>query len=61
MFIIRRLIDYCSMRALKYDQVKNMLAAQDESLDYIYAVGSNVMRRDKWLERVVKLQNLIDE
>ena len=57
-WISRRLIDICCKKALKYDQRSEMLLKQ-EGLKYIYAVGSNAYERDKWLKRVVKLQNWI--
>ena len=30
-----------------------------KSIDYIYAVGSNVYERNIWLKRIQKLQNII--
>lgn len=59
-WLIRIIIDVCCKYALKYELRLNMLLKQ-EDLKYIYAVGSNVIQRDKWLKRVVKLQNSINK
>ena len=57
-WIVRRLIDICCKQALKYDMRKQMLLEQ-EGIKFIYAVGSNVYERDKWLKRIERLQNWI--
>lgn len=51
MWFIRLLIIYCTKRALKYDQMKQMLLEQ-EKLTYIYAIGTMIVNRDIWLNRV---------
>jgi len=57
-WITRRLIDICCKKALKYDLRINMLLDQ-EGIKFIYAVGSNVVERDRWLKRIELLQNWI--
>jgi hypothetical protein len=57
-WIARRLIDICCKQALKYDLRKKMLLEQ-EGIKYIYAVGSNVYERDRWLKRIERLQDWI--
>jgi len=59
-WIIRKLIDFCCKKALKYEFRKEMLVKQ-EGIRFIYAVGSNIYERDKWLNRIVKLQDIIDK
>lgn len=51
MWFIRILIIYCSKKALKYNQLKDLLMEQTK-LDYIYAIGTMVVNRNKWLDRV---------
>lgn len=57
-FIVETLIVYCSKNALKYEQRITMLLNQ-KGMKYISAVGCNVLHRDKWLNRIIKLQNYI--
>ena len=57
-WITRRLIDICCKKALKYDLRKKMLLEQ-EGIKFIYAVGSNVVERDRWLKRIKLLQDWI--
>ena len=57
-WIGRRLIDICCKQALKYDMRKQMLLEQ-KGIKFIYAVGSNVYERDRWLKRIERLQNWI--
>jgi hypothetical protein len=59
-WIIRNLIDFCCKKALKYELRKEMLVKQ-EGIRFIYAVGSNIYERDKWLSRIEKLQNTINK
>lgn len=51
MWFVRLLIIYCSNRALKYDQMKQMLLDQ-EGIRFIYAVGTMVYNRNIWLNRI---------
>ena len=57
-YIYRKMIDYCCKKALKYDQRKEMLLLQKD-IKFFYAIGSNVMNRDKWFNRIKKIQNRI--
>ena len=58
MFIIRMLIIFCAKRALKYDQMKQLLL-NEEGVDYIYAVGTMVYNKERWLNRIHKLQEIV--
>lgn len=55
---MRFLMVFCAKRALKYEQMKDMLLAQDDSINYIYSVGTVVLERNKWLKRLLWLQNI---
>ncbi len=57
-WIVRKLIDFCCKKAVKYELRKEILVKQ-EGIRFIYAVGSNIYERDKWLNRIEKLQNII--
>jgi hypothetical protein len=57
-WIVRKLIDFCCKKAVKYELRKEMLVKQ-EGIRFIYAVGSNIYERDKWLNRIEKLQDII--
>ena len=57
-WIVRRLIDYCCKQALKYEQRKEMLKNL-EGIKYIYSIGSNIVQRDKWLNRIYLLEKSI--
>jgi len=51
MYFIRLLIIYCTQRALKYDNMLKLLMEQNK-LEIIYAIGTMVYNKNKWLNRV---------
>jgi len=57
-WIVRKLIDFCCKKVVKYELRKEMLVKQ-KGIRFIYAVGSNIYERDKWLNRIEKLQDII--
>lgn len=56
--IIRLLIIFCAKKALKYQQMIVMFVNQ-ENVDHIYATGTMVVHRDKWLKRVGFLEKIL--
>lgn len=59
-WIVLRLIDICCKNALKYDLRTDMLLKCD-GIDLLYAIGSNVVQRDKWIRRIKWLLNWINK
>jgi hypothetical protein len=60
-WIARRAIDFCCRMALKYDQRAIMLKNNDTKFEYVYALGSNIVQRDKWLKRINQIQTWIGQ
>ena len=58
MFIMHFLITFCSRQALKYHHTIT-LYSEIKGIDYIYATGLAVVKRDEWLQRVLWLQKII--
>lgn len=58
--LVRILIIFCAKRALKYEQISKMLLDQ-EGVNYIYAVGTMIVNRNAWLNRIKKLQEFINK
>lgn len=59
-WIARRLIDICCKKALKHDLRMKMLLEQ-EGIRFIYAIGSNVYERNKWFDRIERLEKWIGQ
>ena len=59
-YIIEKFILFCSKKALGYDQRKKMLLEQQKSFELIYCIGLNVLKRDIWIKRIIKLQKLVN-
>ena len=59
MFLIHYMIIFCTKRVVKYQQSVDVLQNNDYSLDYIYTIGLMIVKRDKWLNRIKKLQKKV--
>lgn len=61
MFLIHYMIIFCTKRVVKYQQSVDVLQNNDYSLDYIYTIGLMIVKRDKWLNRIKKLQKKLQK
>ena len=50
------LIIYCSKKASKYNDLLSMYKEDVDGLNHIYTTGLMVVRKEKWLGLVQKLQ-----
>lgn len=56
--IVRILISYCCKQALKYDNRARMLSDL-QGIKFMFSIGSNIVYRDKWLNRIYLLEKSI--
>ena len=56
---IHYMIIFCTKRVVKYQQRIDVLHNNEYSLDYIYAIGLMVVKRNIWLNKIKKLQTIL--